>query len=88
MFLRWKVSGDEVIRAEIAAQKMPNGRFSSCILPHDYDLFGRIEEADALDEALKIIPGVIENGLFLGIADLAIIAGPGGVEVLEAKFGD
>ena len=46
--------------------------------------FGRIEEADALDEALKIIPGVVENGLFLGLADVAIIAGPGGVEILEA----
>lgn len=50
--------------------------------------FGRIEEPDALDEALKIIPGVVENGLFLGLADVAIIAGPGGVEVLEAEFGE
>ena len=29
-----------------------------------------------LDEALKLIPGVVENGLFLDIADAAIIAGP------------
>ena len=50
--------------------------------------FGRIDEPDALDEALKIIPGVVENGLFLGLADMAIIAGPGGIEVLEAEFGD
>ncbi|MGE8944289.1 ribose-5-phosphate isomerase RpiA [Leptospira interrogans] len=50
--------------------------------------FGRIGEPDALDEALKIIPGVVENGLFLGLADVAIIAGPGGVEVLEAEFGE
>jgi ribose 5-phosphate isomerase A len=50
--------------------------------------FGRIDEPDALDEALKIIPGVVENGLFLGLADVAIIAGPGGVEVLEAEFGE
>ena len=31
--------------------------------------FGRIDEPEALDEALKLIPGVVENGLFLGIAD-------------------
>jgi ribose 5-phosphate isomerase A len=45
--------------------------------------FGRIEEPEALDEALKLIPGVVENGLFLGIADAAIVAGPDGVVVLE-----
>ena len=47
--------------------------------------FGRIEDANALDEALRLIPGVIEHGLFLGLADAAIIAGPDGVEVLEAE---
>jgi ribose 5-phosphate isomerase A len=45
--------------------------------------FGRIEDAEALDRALKRIPGVVENGLFLGIAGAAIVAGPAGVEVLE-----
>ena len=50
--------------------------------------FGRIDEPDALDEALKLIPGVVENGLFLGLADAAIVAGPGGVEVMEAEFGE
>ncbi|PPD28859.1 MAG: ribose 5-phosphate isomerase A [Hyphomicrobium sp.] len=48
--------------------------------------FGRIEEPDALDEALKLIPGVVENGMFLGIADAAIIAGPDGIEVIEDQF--
>jgi ribose 5-phosphate isomerase A len=45
--------------------------------------FGSIPEPEALDEALKLIPGVVENGLFLGIADAAIIAGPSGVVMLE-----
>ena len=36
-----------------------------------------------LDDALKRVPGVVENGLFLGIADVAIVAGPDGVVVLE-----
>jgi hypothetical protein len=44
MFVRWQTFSDEAIRAEIAAQKMPNGRFSTYILPHDYDLFGRVEK--------------------------------------------
>jgi ribose 5-phosphate isomerase A len=47
--------------------------------------FGRIDEPDVLDEALKHIPGVVENGLFLGYADEAIIAGPGGLETLRAQ---
>jgi ribose 5-phosphate isomerase A len=36
-----------------------------------------------LDDALKRVPGVVENGLFLGIADVAIVAGAGGVVLLE-----
>ena len=46
--------------------------------------FGHIAEPEALDEALKLIPGVVESGLFLGIADAAIIAGPDGVAVLDS----
>jgi ribose 5-phosphate isomerase A len=49
--------------------------------------FGRIPAPEALDEALKLIPGVVENGLFLGIADMAIVAGPDGVQVIEADYG-
>ena len=45
--------------------------------------FARIDNPEALDQALKRVPGVVENGLFLGIADAAIIAGPEGVAVIE-----
>jgi ribose 5-phosphate isomerase A len=45
--------------------------------------FGQIIDPEALDEALKLVPGVVENGLFLGIADMAIVAGPDGVSVFE-----
>jgi ribose 5-phosphate isomerase A len=45
--------------------------------------FGRIDEPEALDQALKLIPGVVENGLFLGIADLAIVAGRDGIVLLS-----
>jgi ribose 5-phosphate isomerase A len=50
--------------------------------------FGRIEEPEDLDDALKMAPGVVENGLFLGIADLAIVAGPDGITLLSAKDND
>lgn len=49
--------------------------------------FGRIEEPEELDEALKLIPGVVENGLFIGIADLAVLAGADGVTLLGAENG-
>jgi ribose 5-phosphate isomerase A len=45
--------------------------------------FGHIDNPEALDQALKGVPGVVENGLFLGIADTAIIAGPDGVSVIR-----
>jgi ribose 5-phosphate isomerase A len=44
--------------------------------------FGRIDDPEALDAALKAIPGVVENGLFIGIADAAVVAGPDGITVL------
>ncbi|CAN1721088.1 Ribose-5-phosphate isomerase A [Hyphomicrobium sp. 1Nfss2.1] len=50
--------------------------------------FGRIEDPEELDEALKLVPGVIENGLFIGIADLAIIAAPDGVLLIGAEDDD
>ena len=38
-----------------------------------------------LGPQLQCVPGVVENGLFLGIADMAIIAGPDGVAVIERE---
>jgi ribose 5-phosphate isomerase A len=46
--------------------------------------FGLIAEPLELAAALRIIPGVVEHGLFIGLADQAFIAGPGGVETLTA----
>jgi ribose 5-phosphate isomerase A len=45
--------------------------------------FGQIPDPEALDEALRYVPGVVETGLFLGIADMAIVAGPDGLAVLQ-----
>lgn len=50
--------------------------------------FGQIEDPDALDDSLKLVPGVVENGLFLGIADLGIVAGPMGIEILSSDDDD
>ena len=41
--------------------------------------FGRIPDAKALSTALLEIPGVVQHGLFLEMADLAIVSGPGGL---------
>ncbi len=45
--------------------------------------FGTIPEPEVLAFALKRVPGVVEHGLFLGLADLAIVAGSGGVKALR-----
>ncbi len=47
--------------------------------------FGEIGEPEALGDVLEMIPGVVEHGLFIGIADRAIIAGPAGVQILDAS---
>jgi ribose 5-phosphate isomerase A len=47
--------------------------------------FGRIPDPRALSDALHAVPGVVEHGLFLGLADLAVLAAPGGVQTIEAK---
>jgi ribose 5-phosphate isomerase A len=45
--------------------------------------FGRIPEPEVLAFALKRVPGVVEHGLFLGVADMAIVATDGGVQILQ-----
>ena len=46
--------------------------------------FGRIPDPEALAGRLAGIPGVIEHGLFLGLADLALLASPDGVAEITA----
>ena len=46
--------------------------------------FGRIPDAEALARELNTIPGVVEHGLFINLASLAIIAGPEGARVMQA----
>lgn len=47
----------------------------------------RIDAAASLAAALNAIPGVVEHGLFVGIASKVILAEAGGVRVLERPHG-
>lgn len=52
-----------------------------CAIPPDADL-------DRLAVDLELVPGVVENGLFLGLAERALLGRPdGSVEVIEAPSG-
>ena len=44
--------------------------------------FGTIADPDRLADRLAAIPGVVEHGLFIGIAKAVISAGPAGIEIL------
>jgi ribose 5-phosphate isomerase A len=52
--------------------------------------FAALPDPDALAARLSAIPGVVEHGLFIGIATAVISAGPNGVEIfgrLDARAG-
>jgi ribose 5-phosphate isomerase A len=43
----------------------------------------RIDDPAALAHAISGVPGVVEHGLFIGLAHMAIIGGPDGVKIVE-----
>lgn len=45
--------------------------------------FGAIRDAKALAAALSAVPGVVEHGLFVGMATTLVIAHPGEVEIIQ-----
>jgi ribose 5-phosphate isomerase A len=45
--------------------------------------FGAIADPASLESQIKLVPGVVENGLFIGIADLLVIAFRDRVELRE-----
>ena len=49
---------------------------------------GAIQSAPKLSAALSAITGVVEHGLFIGMATTLLIAGPGEVEVIEGRTHD
>jgi ribose 5-phosphate isomerase A len=46
--------------------------------------FGRISNPEALSTDLHEVPGVVEHGLFLKLCQRAYVAGPDGVETIDA----
>ncbi|MFQ5985528.1 MAG: ribose-5-phosphate isomerase RpiA [Alphaproteobacteria bacterium] len=47
--------------------------------------FGRIGEPERLARALEALPGVVEHGLFLDLADVVVVGRSDGVEVMERQ---
>ncbi|PSJ49839.1 ribose-5-phosphate isomerase RpiA [Kumtagia ephedrae] len=47
--------------------------------------FGRIPDPRALSSSLHSVPGVVEHGLFLGLAQMAVVAGAGGARTILAQ---
>lgn len=48
--------------------------------------FGLIRDTRALSSALHAIPGVVEHGLFIDLASTAIVAGAGGIRIIDSKY--
>jgi ribose 5-phosphate isomerase A len=46
--------------------------------------FGEILDAERLAATLKGLPGIVDHGLFLGLASFAIVGGPNGVDLLTS----
>jgi ribose 5-phosphate isomerase A len=46
---------------------------------------GRIKDAPRLAGLLSLIPGVVEHGLFIGLASVAVLAGAQGIRVVERR---
>jgi ribose 5-phosphate isomerase A len=46
---------------------------------------GRIDDPPAMAQAISGIPGVMEHGLFIGLAQMVILAGPDGVKIVERR---
>jgi len=77
-----KLGGKPVLRegkGKVGAVVTDNGNFVV-----DVD-FGPIRAPKELDLKLKSISGVIENGLFVGMADIVYLGKPDGVEKLVRK---
>jgi len=47
--------------------------------------FQRIENPAKMESDLNLVPGVVDNGLFVGLADKVIVASKGGVRTIDSK---
>ncbi|MEM0899896.1 MAG: ribose-5-phosphate isomerase RpiA [Pseudomonadota bacterium] len=72
--------------AEMELRKCPDGQLFVTDGGH-YILdasFGHISDAQALSDALFSVPGVVEHGLFIGLAKRVILAGKDGIKEISA----
>jgi len=46
---------------------------------------GRIKDPPRLAQSLSLIPGVVEHGLFIGLASIALLAGGEGIRIFERR---
>ncbi len=46
---------------------------------------GAIPEPERLGEALSAVPGVVEHGLFIGLASAVVLAAAGGTRIVESR---
>jgi ribose 5-phosphate isomerase A len=78
-------AGDLGLGGEIKLRSSDGAPFVTDNGNHVLDAsFGRIPDPEALADRLDRIPGIVEHGLFLGYADLALVASPDGVLELQA----
>jgi ribose 5-phosphate isomerase A len=47
--------------------------------------FGNIKDAKMLEQQLKMIPGIVETGLFIGLTDVVYLGTASGAQKLEAQ---
>jgi len=74
---RLVLSGEIVLRGGLTPYVTDGGHF---ILDAS---FGRIRDAEGLSDGLLNIPGVVQHGLFIGLASAAVIAGPDGIRIIK-----
>lgn len=79
VFARCGLSGDMGIRAGRAGHAFVTDGGHWILDAH----LGTITDAPRLAGLLGAIPGVVEHGLFIGLASTALLAGPQGIRVFE-----
>jgi len=47
--------------------------------------FGKIADAEVMEKEINNVPGVLENGLFIGLADEVIVGSRQGMMTLERQ---
>jgi len=75
------------ISGQMALRKDPDGHVFVTDCGHwivDAHL-GRITDPPRLAQSLALIPGVVEHGLFIGLASVAMLAGLEGIRIVERR---